>query len=80
MCHFKDPKLSRARLSVRSVYVFILEIMSGEHVAKDNCECETWVRMRICSVMKATHCPLAFSHLQFFIISDLSQPDQLNVP
>lgn len=57
-----------------------LEILSGEHIAKDNYKCQRWVRMRIYLVIKATNCPLSFSHLQLFIISDLSQPDQLHFP
>lgn len=47
---------------------------------KDNYKCQRWVHTRIYLVIKATNCPLSFSHLQLFIISDLSQADQLNFP
>ena len=56
------------------------EIMSVVHIAKHNYKCQRWVHMRIYLVIKATHYPLSFLHLQLFIISDLSQPDQLNFP
>lgn len=60
--------------------ISFLEILSGEYTAKDNYKCQRWVHRQIYLVIKATNCPLSFSHLQLFIISDLSQPDQLNFP
>lgn len=60
--------------------ISFLEILSGEYIAKDNYKCQRWVHRRVYLVIKATNCPLSFSHLQLFIISDLSQPDQLNFP